>query len=62
MSKYFRQGSILGQMIFLLFLNDLPAVMETCTTSMFADDTVIEDTCMSENHSTPENNINSDLS
>ncbi len=38
------QGSILGPLFFLLFLNDLPAVMETCTTNMIADDTEIEDT------------------
>ncbi len=56
------QGSILGPMLFLLFLNDLTAVMETYTTNMFADDTEIEDTCKPEDHSTLENNINSDLS
>ncbi len=43
------------------FLNDLPAVMETCTSNMFADDTEIEDTCKREDHSILENNINSDL-
>ncbi len=36
--------------------------METCTTNMFADDTEIENTCKPEDHSTLENNINSDLS
>ncbi len=56
------QGSILGSLLFLLFLNDLPAVMKTCTTNMFADDTEIEDTCKPDDHSTLENNINSDLS
>ncbi len=56
------QGSILGPMLFLLFLNDLTAVMETYTTNMFADDTEIEHTCKPEDHSTLENNINSDLS
>ncbi len=56
------QGSILGPLFCLLFLNDLPAVMKTCTTNMFANDTEIEDTCKPEDHSTLENNINSDLS
>ncbi len=56
------QRSIRGPLLFLLFLNDLPAVMETCSTNMFADDTEIEDTCKPEEHSTLENNIKSDLS
>ncbi len=36
--------------------------METCTTNMFADDTEIVNTCKPKDHSTLENNINSDLS
>ncbi len=48
------QGSILCPLLFHLLLNDLPAVMETCTTNMFADDTEIEDTCKPEDHSTLE--------
>ncbi len=48
------QGLIPGPLLFLLFLNDLPADMETCITNMFADDTEIEDTCKPEDHSTLE--------
>ncbi len=56
------QGSILEPLLLLLFLNDLPEVMETCTTNMFVDDTDIEDTCKPQDQSTLKNNINSDLS
>ena len=32
------QGSILGPMLFLLFVNDLPDVVEYCTVNLYADD------------------------
>ncbi len=35
--------------------------MKTGTSNMFTDDTDIEDTCKPEDHSTLENNVNSDL-
>ena len=35
------QGSILGPLLFILFFNDFPEVLEVCDTVMYADDTVI---------------------
>ena len=35
------QGSILGPLLFLVFMNDLPSVVTSCTINLYADDTTI---------------------
>ena len=35
------QGSILGPLLFSLFVNDLPSVLTRCQVVMYADDTTV---------------------
>ncbi len=51
------QGSILSPLLFLLFLNDLLSVAESCETNMFAKYTAKKP----QYHEDLQNNLNADL-
>ena len=35
------QGSILGPLLFIVFMNNLPSTIKTCETQLYADDTIL---------------------
>ncbi len=55
------QGSILGPLLFLLFLNDLATIPQSCETNMYTDDTEYESASKPEDYKELESTINNDL-
>jgi len=53
------QGSILGPLLFSIFVNDLPAIVEHANVNMYADDTELF--CCGEDLQWVEGNLQSDL-
>ena len=53
------QGSVLGPLLFIIYVNDLHRALKYCTTRHFADDTNLLNVC--DNYKTLQNNINRDL-
>ena len=53
------QGSILGPLLFSIFVNDLPTVVEHAEVNMYADDTELH--CCGNNLQTVERDLQSDL-
>jgi hypothetical protein len=53
------QGSILGPLLFIIYVNDLPSILDHCCVTLFADDTVLY--VSSKSTDTLQNLLNSDL-
>ena len=54
------QGSILGPLLFLIYVNDMPNILETCQVTLFANNTVLY--CSSKCSDILQQKLNSDLS
>ena len=54
------QGSILGQLLFILYVNDLPKVWSKTKVILYADDTAI--LCKGKNNAQIQNTLNSEMS
>jgi hypothetical protein len=52
-------GSILGPLLFVTYVNDIPNILETCQVTLFADDTVLY--CSSKCSAALQQKLNSEL-
>jgi len=55
------QGSILGPLLFTMYINDLPDVLNTCDVHMYADDVQIFTSCKNSSINVCVNRINNEL-